>query len=113
MLNSKICLSPWGMGEWNYRDFQALYAGCILIKPNSDHVEMYPIDIFRDLFYVRCQPDFNDLEEKYHSIMNNWHNYKEIRENNRYSLVNSWNYKKLSKEFTERMEELYDNSKCS
>ncbi len=90
MINSKICVSPWGMGEWNYRDFQAMYAGCVLVKPNSNHVKMYPVDIFTEKHYVPCLPDFSDLQEKITHILDNWHDYEEMRYNNRMILLESW-----------------------
>ncbi|MBI2069092.1 MAG: glycosyltransferase family 1 protein [Elusimicrobia bacterium] len=39
---SKIVLSPFGWGEINLRDFEAIVCGCLLIKPDISHLEAWP-----------------------------------------------------------------------
>lgn len=64
MLNSRICVSPFGYGEICWRDFEAVAYGCLLIKPNMDHVQSRP-DIFQPFkTYVPVAWDFSDLDEK-------------------------------------------------
>jgi hypothetical protein len=64
MTATKICISPFGYGEICWRDFEAILCGCLLIKPNMDHVDTNP-DIFRPFqTYVPVKWDFSDLEEK-------------------------------------------------
>ncbi|WP_139556874.1 glycosyltransferase [Methylotetracoccus oryzae] len=60
---SKICFSPFGYGEVCWRDYEAAFAGALLIKPNMDHIESRP-DIFQaHRTYVPVQWDLSDLEE--------------------------------------------------
>ncbi|MEY4675483.1 MAG: hypothetical protein RL148_3267 [Planctomycetota bacterium] len=47
LLSSRICLSPFGNGEICFRDFEAVRAGCLLVKPDVSHLETQP-DVFRD-----------------------------------------------------------------
>lgn len=47
LLSSRICLSPFGYGEVCFRDFEAVLAGCLLVKPDMSHLETRP-DVFRD-----------------------------------------------------------------
>ncbi len=47
LLASRICLSPFGYGEVCFRDFEAVLAGCLLVKPDMTHLETRP-DVFRD-----------------------------------------------------------------
>ena len=101
VLRSKICLSPWGMGEWNYRDFHSMYTGAILLKPNSNHVLTYPVDIFQPDRYVSCSPSFDDLEKKIYNIISNWENFRDMRIKNNRDLIQSWNWDKRSKEFAD------------
>lgn len=97
---SKICLSPWGMGEWNYRDFECMYTKTILIKPNSNHVFCYPIDIFMDnKMYIPCNYDFSDLESKITMILDGYKSFEEMLEINNYTLNDSWNINKLANDF--------------
>jgi hypothetical protein len=61
LARSKICFSPFGYGEVCWRDFEAVYAGALLVKPDMSHIETAP-----DLFipretYVPLRWDFEDL----------------------------------------------------
>ena len=68
----KIAVACWGFGEWVHMDAYAMYAGAILIKPDTDHVKMYP-DIYKsDEIYVKCNHDYSDLEEKITYVLNNY-----------------------------------------
>ena len=44
--NSKIVLSPFGWGELCLRDFEAVIAGALLLKPDMSHLETWP-DVFQ------------------------------------------------------------------
>jgi hypothetical protein len=64
MLDSKICVSPFGYGEICWRDFEAVLCGCLLIKPDMSHVKTHP-DIFKEYCtYIPVRWDLSDLEEK-------------------------------------------------
>jgi len=82
LMDSKICVSPWGNSESCIRDFEALYAGCVLIKPDTDFCETWP-DIYQEGHYVKCRPDFSDLKLKVDSVLGNWEDYREHRQRNR------------------------------
>jgi hypothetical protein len=63
MLGARCAVSPWGLGEACYRDYEALWLGRVLIKPDSRHVKADP-DIFADpLVCIPCKYDFSDLNE--------------------------------------------------
>ena len=57
MKQSKICVSPYGLGEFGYRDYEAIYCGALLIKPDCSHVETWP-NIYQHDTYIPCKPDF-------------------------------------------------------
>lgn len=63
MLESRMCLSAWGYGELCWRDYEAICAGCLLVKPASDYVETWPRLFESGVTYVACRPDFSDLGE--------------------------------------------------
>jgi hypothetical protein len=64
MMNSKICLSPFGFGEICWRDFEAIICGCLLVKPDMSHVETVP-NIFRPFeTYIPVRWDYSDVYEQ-------------------------------------------------
>ncbi len=63
LLGAKICVSPWGYGEVCYRDFEAILAGALLVKPAMEHLRTFPDIYVPHETYVPVQPDFSDLVE--------------------------------------------------
>lgn len=60
---SRLALSPFGWGEINVRDFEAMLCGTPVLKPDMRHVETYP-DLFRNEETVAAHRwDLSDLEE--------------------------------------------------
>jgi hypothetical protein len=86
MRHSKIVFSPWGNGVVCIRDLEAILAGAVLIKPDSDFVETLPDIHQSNKTYVPCKTDFSDLQEKIDMVLNDWASYEEMRANN-YDLV--------------------------
>ena len=79
----KIAVACWGFGEWVHMDAYAMYAGAILIKPNSDHVKMYP-DIYRaNQTYIPCAHDYSDLTEIIENTLKNYKKYIPMIKKNR------------------------------
>lgn len=59
--NSLLSISPFGYGEFAYRDFESIKSGCILIKPSMDHLQTWP-DIYQPMkTYVPVTWDLDDL----------------------------------------------------
>jgi len=70
MLRSSISVSPWGLGEYGYRDYESILAGSILVKPHSDHIATFAPDIYQaNKYYVPCAMDFSDLHDVIRTIM--------------------------------------------
>jgi hypothetical protein len=64
MINSKICLSPFGFGEICWRDFEAVICGCLIVKPDMGHIETVP-NLFRPYeTYVPVRWDYSDVYEQ-------------------------------------------------
>lgn len=85
---SKICVACWGFGEWVHMDAYALYAGVILIKPNTDHVLMYP-DIYKSYeTYIPCNYDYSNLKEVIEDTIQNYDKYIPMLKKNREILMN-------------------------
>lgn len=62
MMNCNTVISPWGWGEYCIRDFEALVAGCVLIKPDSSFSQTWP-ELIPDVHYIPVKPDFSNLDE--------------------------------------------------
>lgn len=67
--NVQAVLSPFGWGEVCFRDFEAVFNGSVLIKPNMDHLVTYP-DIFKpNITYISIDWDGVDLIDKTNSVL--------------------------------------------
>lgn len=63
LCSAKACISPFGYGEVCFRDFEAVLAGAVLIKPDMSHLETRP-DIYRPWeTYAPVKWDWSDLPE--------------------------------------------------
>lgn len=62
--DAKMVLSPFGWGEVCHRDFEAINAGALLLKPDMSHIKTYPDVYIPYETYVPLDWDGNDLFEK-------------------------------------------------
>ena len=69
---SKITLSPFGMGELCFRDFEAMQFGTIILKPDQSRVDSFPNMMVEDETYIPCKYDWSDLEEKIDYVLSNY-----------------------------------------
>jgi hypothetical protein len=70
MMQSKCTLSPYGMGEICFRDFEAIKFGSVLLKPSMDRIITYPNIYIPWETYIPCNLDWSDLQEKIDWIKN-------------------------------------------
>jgi hypothetical protein len=85
LTQSRICVCPWGWGETTIRDYEAMLAGCVVIKPRTEFVELYPeID---ERHYVACADDFADLPERVEQVLAHWPAFEGQRFLNRQRLL--------------------------
>ena len=80
---SKICLSPFGMGELGFRDFEAMKYGTIILKPSHKLVDSVPNMMIDDETYIACAHDWSDLDEKIDYVLDN---FKEVNERINYNI---------------------------
>jgi hypothetical protein len=69
--NSKIGVSPFGMGEISCRDFEIIINGALLFKQDMSHLETWPSLYVNNETYVPFSWDFGDFEEKLRTLLNN------------------------------------------
>jgi hypothetical protein len=68
---SKIAISPFGLGEITLRDFEIFLSGALLLKPDMSGIETWP-DLYRDReTMVAHRWDLADLDEKIEGILSN------------------------------------------
>ena len=70
--NSKISLSPFGMGEFCFRDLESMMIGTIILKPSHKKVDTLPNVMIDDETFIACKYDWSDLEEKIDYILSNF-----------------------------------------
>jgi len=94
LYDSKLSLSPFGMGEVCFRDFECMQYGTVIVKPNMNMVKTKPNIYIEDESYISVKPDWSDLKEKTNKVLGNFNNYSYIANNFRerfkkeYSLEN-------------------------
>ncbi len=108
---SKIVVSPWGLGEWCHRDYEAIHCGAVLIKPDTSFVQAIP-DIYQNnSTYVPCKPDFSDLQQKVDHILTHYESYQPMRERAKKLLVDSWDMDALAKMFVNHVRQVLNTDK--
>jgi len=106
--SSKIAVSPWGNGEWCWRDYEAILSGAVLIKPDTSFVQSVP-DLYKNNFYyVPCKADFSDLEEKINYVLNNYSKFTAMRKRARKLLVDNWDYERHAKKLAYALKKVFD-----
>lgn len=87
--NSKISLSPFGMGELCFRDLESMMFGTIILKPSHKEVDTLPNIMVDDKTFISCKYDWSDLEEKIDYILSNFKYINEKLNHNIRSLFNN------------------------
>lgn len=67
--NSKSVLSPFGLGEVCFRDFETFIAGAALIKPDMEHLETWPNIFKKNINYISIPWRIEDFENRISEIL--------------------------------------------
>ncbi|MEI7867637.1 MAG: glycosyltransferase [Candidatus Methylumidiphilus sp.] len=70
LFNSKLCFSPFGYGEVCWRDFEAMFTGSLLLKPDMSHLDCYPEVFLPYETYIPLAWDLSDFDEKVDYYLN-------------------------------------------
>ena len=95
MRKSKCTLSPFGMGEICFRDFEIIQFGSVMIKPDMSKVITHPNIYIPYETYIPCKLDWSDLIEKIEWVKSNPKQCKEITENARQVFKESYTTENL------------------
>ena len=77
LYNSKVTVSPYGMGEICFRDFESMQVGTILIKPDQSRIISKPDVYVENETYIPCKLDFSDLNDKIQYVLDNFNELNE------------------------------------
>ena len=76
--NSKIGVSPFGLGEISCRDFEIIINGALLFKQDMSHLETWPPLYVNDETYVPFSWDLRDFEERLKDLLEDKQRISEI-----------------------------------
>jgi len=89
---SKVAISPYGMGELCYRDLECIQHGCIIIKPDMSNVITEPNLFIENETYIPCKTDYSDVPEILERVLGNYKDYHYIAEQARKQLIDIYSY---------------------
>ena len=81
LYNSKIALSPYGMGEVCFRDFELMQFGTLMLKPDMSNIITTPNPYIENQTYIPIELDWSNLNEKVEEILGNYNDFHYIIEN--------------------------------
>lgn len=100
LFRSKIVVSQYGHSMSSYKDWEALYAGCVLIRPDASQQVNYLPDLFKgNKWYVPCAPDYSDLEDKIEMVLQDYPKYLKHAQIARSALMESVDDERLASDF--------------
>ena len=96
LYNSKVALSPFGMGEICFRDFECMQFGTIIVKPDVSRLDTIPNIYEDDETYIAVNYDWSDLNEKIDYVLSDFNNLNQkINTNIRNMFLEKYTYKNL------------------
>ena len=104
--NSKICISPYGMGEFCFRDLEAMVFGTLIIKPSHERVDTLPNLMLDNKTFISCKYDWSDLEEKIDYTLTN---FKELNEQLIYNMRNIYSTEFTSEKLCKHYFDIFNN----
>lgn len=67
---TKVFLSPFGLGEFSGKDYEAIMSGAVVVKPLASKIRSFP-NIYEPHYMLEVDKDFSNLEEAVMPILNN------------------------------------------
>lgn len=95
LYNSKICISPFGMGEIRQGDGEAMQLGTIICKENMSQFDFGSNVWEEDKTYIPFKYDCSNLVEQIEKVLENYNNFSFIIERMRHTYIKEYDYHKL------------------
>jgi len=89
MRDTKVFISPYGLGEFSGKDYEAMLTGCLLVKPWAHKLRAYP-NIYGAEYSLDVDLDFSNLE----SVMMPY--FKDAMENGEYAMATERAYAQIA-----------------
>lgn len=106
LVRAKIVVAPYGLGERIASDQFAIWAGCVLVKPECSFVKTVP-DIYTEEFCVFVQPDGSDLIETVQTILGNLPKYQ-LKTKKARALFDNWTHEKYEELLARSIRKCYE-----
>jgi len=90
MRQSKVALSPFGMGEVCFRDFELMQFGTIMIKPSMEHIQTIPNPYIAGKTYIPVKEDWRDLYNAVIQVVYDYENCQQVVHNFRREFKNQY-----------------------
>ena len=104
--NSKLIVSPFGLGEITLKDFEVFITGGLLYKPDMSHMETWSNLFVDGETMVAHRWDLNDFQEKIDMIIGEYDNYVNIAYEGQRRYKESLIGKKAGQSFARHLHEL-------
>lgn len=89
LLRSRICVSPFGYGEFCWRDFESVLCGALLVKADVSHLRTEPNLFWPGETYVPVRWDYADLEAACAPYLADESRRQQVAERARLTLMNA------------------------
>lgn len=95
LYNSKICISPFGMGEIRQGDGEAMQVGTLIMKEDMSMYDFGANIWEENKTYIPFSYDCSNLEEQLDEVLSNYSNYIEVVQNFRKRYLEEYDPHKL------------------
>jgi hypothetical protein len=93
LYDSKVCISPFGMGEVCFRDFECINVGTIIIKPDMNMVLTEPNLYIDKETYFAVNYDWSNLNEVIDEVLSDFDRLNRVViDNARRKFINGYQY---------------------
>lgn len=103
---SKCVVCPWGWGEGTHREYEAMLAGAVVIKPYAHYVEGNIEGPYATSSYVSCAVDFSDLHVVLKRTCDLWGGHQKWRGDVRVAAVSAWQPESIAARMSTQIKEL-------
>jgi len=100
---SKVAISPFGMGEICFRDFEIVHYGTVMIKPDMSRIITEPNLYVPYETYIPCKPDWSDLLDVVEEVLTNWDKYEPIAKKAQQRLLENFSPSRLVEYWKDRL----------
>jgi len=79
--NSKVMIAPFGFGEITLREFEGFISGCLILKPNMQHIDTWPNFYVSNSTIVEHEWDLSDFMAKLEDCYTRYDEYVDVARN--------------------------------